>query len=266
MDGQMGFFDAAESAGETPIPIPDLPELPFSQLLQMEKEATGLYLTGHPLTPYKDHYKPLRAHRLDRVLTGVEEASDSYADGTTLRLLCLVGTLRPQTTKSGARMAYIQLEDLYGSIEAVAFPKVLAQQESLLQPGQVILVTGRLDVQEEKEPKLLIERAEPVPEQVPLGRPDTAPKPQATPQPAAKPASSSARAGLYLRLPTDKGEVYQHTHRLLQVFDGPLPVYIRFADTGKLVRTPKDWWVDPQPVLLEELKRLLGADNVVKMD
>ena len=55
-------------------------------------------------------------------------------------------------------MAYVQLEDLYGAIEAVVFPKTLAQYEALIQPGQVILVTGRLDIQEEKEPKLLMER------------------------------------------------------------------------------------------------------------
>ena len=163
MDGQVGFFDAAEAAGEAPITPPDLPELPFAQLLQMEKDATGLYLTGHPLTPYKAHYKPLRAHRLDRVLAAVEEGSDAYPDGSSIRVLCMVGTVRVQNTKAGARMAYIQLEDLYGAIEMVAFPKLLAQHEALLQPGRVVLVTGRLDVQEEKEPKLLGERVETVP-------------------------------------------------------------------------------------------------------
>ena len=69
--------------------------------------------------------------------------------------------------------------------------------------------------------------------------------------------------GLYLRLPADHGEIYRHTQRLLQVFEGPLPVYLRFADTGKLVRTPSNWWVNPPSVLIEELKRLLGEDNVV---
>ncbi|MBQ8683640.1 MAG: DNA polymerase III subunit alpha [Clostridia bacterium] len=257
MDGQVGFFDAAEAAGEAPITPPDLPELPFAQLLQMEKDATGMYLTGHPLTPYKDHYKPLKAHRLDRVLAAVEEGSDTYRDGTAIRALGMVGSVRVQNTKSGARMAYIQLEDLYGAIELVAFPKLLAQYESLLQPGQVVLVTGRLDVQEEKDPKLLGERVEPVPEQVPaLPATDTA----AAPPPEQK--APSSHPGLYLRLPTASGEVYRHTQRLLRVFEGGLPVYIRFADTGKLVRTPQDWWVDPQSILLQELRRVLGVDNV----
>ncbi len=252
LEGQVGFFDAAEAAGETPVAIPDLPELPFGERLRMEKEATGMYLSGHPLSAYKGYYKAMKLDRLNRVLTALEEEdTSSYRDGTTVQLLCLVGAVRIQMTRAGARMALVQLEDLYGSIEATVFPKQLAQYEGLLQTGQAVLIRGRLDVQEEREPKLLCERVEPIPDEPPKA----AAPPQAT--------RSAAHPGLYLRLPSDHGEVYRHTQRLLRVFEGPLPVYLRFADTGKLVRTPSDWWVNPPPVLIEELKRVLGADNVV---
>ena len=258
IEGQVGFFDTEEKAGDSPIPVPDVPELPYATLLQMEKEATGLYLTGHPLAPYKEHAKRLRTDRLDRVLTAAEENSDShYHDGATLRLLCLVSAVRTKATKNGSQMAYVQLEDMTGAIEMIAFAKLLTQSEELLRPGQVLLVQGRLDIQEEKEPKLIGERVEPVAAEFPPEVP-TAESGEQTPQ---KP--SSVPAGLYLRLPTNSGEVYCHTKRLLQVFDGPLPVIIRFADSGKLVRAPRDWWVEPQSVLLEELKSLLGNDNVV---
>lgn len=76
-------------------------------------------------------------------------------------------------------------------------------------------------------------------------------------------STPGGRAGLFLRLPAESGEIYRHAHCLLQVFEGPLPVYIRFADTGRMVRAPQSWWVDPQPILLEELTRLLGEENVV---
>lgn len=260
LEGQVGFFDAAEAAGETPVAAPDLPELPFIELLRMEKDATGMYLSGHPLTPYREYYKAMHLDRLNRVLTALEEEdTTAYRDGTAVQLLCLVGAVRTQMTKAGARMATVQLEDLYGSIEATVFPKQLAQYEGLLQTGQAVLVRGRLDVQEEREPKLLCERVEPIPAEPPQ---PTAPAGRDTSAPprAAKPA---AHPGLYLRLPADHGEIYRHTQRLLQVFEGPLPVYLRFADTGKLVRTPSNWWVNPPPVLIEELKRLLGEDNVV---
>ena len=253
LEGQVGFFDAAEAAGETPVPVPDLPELPLIDLLRMEKEATGMYLSGHPLTPYREYYRAMKLDRLNRVLSALEEEdTETYRDGTPVRLLCLVGAVRTQMTKGGARMAAVSLEDLYGSIEMVVFPKQLAQYEGLLQAGQAVLIRGRLDVQEEREPKLLCERVEPIPSELPTQTAAAAP-------PASKP---SAHPGLYLRLPTDHGELYRHTERLLKVFEGSLPVYLRFEDTGKLVRTPTGWWVDPQPVLVEELKRVLGDGNV----
>ncbi len=254
VDGQVGFFDEAEEAGDTPIPVPDVPDLPLQERLQMEKETTGMYLTGHPLTPYKEHMKRLKTDRLDRVYTALEEENDRYRDGTSIRLLCLISAIRTQNTRSGAPMAYVVLEDLYGTVELVVFPKLLAQRESLLHVGGVVLVTGRLDVQEEQTVKLLGERIEPVPEKLP------------DPPTLAQDKAPSAKAGLYLRLPTDSGQVFNHTKRLLQAFEGDLPVYIRFADTGRLVRTPRDWWVTPQSILLEELARLLGTENVARLE
>ncbi len=254
IDGQLGLFDTAEEAEEAPIAVPAVEEFPFTELLQMEKDATGMYLSGHPLTPYKEGYKALRANRLDRVLTAVEEGADSYADGSTLRLLCLVGSVRVQSTKSGARMAYIRLEDLYGSIEMIAFPKLYAQYESLLQVGQVLLVHGRLDIQEDKEPKLLGERVAAVTEDMLT----------ATPPPT--PSTRSAKAGLYLRLPSAADGSATTAQQLCKAHPGDLPVYIRFADTGKLVRAPRDWWVRTNDILLGALKDAIGDGNVAVLD
>ena len=252
MDGQVGFFDAAEAAGDVPITPPDVPEVPYAQLLQMEKEATGLYLTGHPLTPYKEHYKPLRCARIDRIVESAEEGNDRYPDGATVRVLCMVGALRVQNTKSGAKMAYAQLEDLYGGMEAVVFPKTLSQYEELLQPGKVALVTGRLDIQEEKDPKLLVERVEPVPEQAPA-------MPQAEPS---RPAAANPRAGLYLRVKNDACTEFESAYNAVKSSKGNTPVYIRFTDSGRLVKAPAEWNVTPTAALIATLKQALGKDNV----
>ena len=201
----------------------------------------------------------MRADRLDRILTALEEGGGSYADGSTVRLICLVGAVREQVTKANARMAVVQLEDLYGAIEGVAFARLLAQQDGLLQPGRVLLVQGRIDVRDDKPPQLLLERVSPVPEHPPA--PAASQSPAAPNAPAAAPAKPPHT--LFLRLPTDTGEVYRHAERLLRVFEGPCPVVIRFADSGRLVRAPQALWVDPQAILLAELRRLLGEENVV---
>ena len=255
MDGQVGFFDAAEAAGDTPITPPDVEEVSYAQLLQMEKDATGLYLTGHPLTPYKDYYKPLKCVRLDRVLAAVEEGSDTYPDGAAIRTLCMVGTVRVQPTKTGAKMAYIRVEDLYGSMEMVVFPKTLAQYEELLQAGNAVLVSGRLDIQEEEAPKLICQRVEPIPD-TPPALPQT-PAPQKAPNP---------RAGLYLRLPSEHSDEFVSAYNAVKSSHGTTPVYIRFTDSGQMVKAPADWGVTLTPSLIAALKTALGDDNVAVVE
>jgi DNA polymerase-3 subunit alpha len=153
-------------------------------------------------------------------------------------------------------MAYIRVEDLYSSIEAVVFPKTLAQYEELLQAGNAVLLTGRLDVQEEKEPKLICERVEPIPDTPPA-------MPQTTP--ATEPTRSS-RAGVYLRLPCNNNMYCESAYNVLVSSPGDTPVYIRFTDTNKLVKAPKEWSVTLNERLIAALKRELGDDNVAVME
>ena len=79
-----------------------------------------------------------------------------------------------------------------------------------------------------------------------------------------RPESSapSSKSGLYLRLPAESGKEFESAYNAVTTAPGDFPVYIRFADSGRLVRTPKEWWVTPTAPLLQELKRLLGDDNV----
>ena len=264
--GQMGFFDTPELAGEDEIPLPDVPELPYSDLLAMEKEVTGLYLSGHPLAPYAPLYKPLRAARIDRILSSLEEGG-GYADGAQVRLLGLVDGVRTQVTRSGATMAIVQFEDLYGSLELLVFPQLMARQGSLLQAGAVLVVQGRLSVREEEEPKVLCDRLEaaPDPSAPPAAKAAGGPpgKPADGPD---KPAARSPRHGLYLRLPSENHPLTKRAENLVAIFDGPEPLYIRFADTGRLVRAPQSLWVWPNDVLLDELRRVLGAENVAVVE
>lgn len=266
LDGQMGFFDTPGLEGNDEIPLPDVPELPYAELLAMEKEVAGLYLSGHPLAPYAPLYKTLRAARIDRILTSLEEGSGGYADGAQVQLLGMIGAVRTQTTKNGGVMAYVQFEDLYGAMELLVFPQILSRYGPLVQAGTVVLVQGRLSVREEEEPKLLADRFSeaPDPAAVPPARPEN-PRAAAAPPPSA-PKPRSSRHGLYLRLPSKDCPAYKRAENLLAIFEGEEPVYIRFTDTGKLVRAPRSLWIWPNAPLLEELCRVLGEENVALVD
>lgn len=218
----------------------------------MENEVAGLYLSGHPMMPYAACYQDRRISRTDRLLQEAEEQDGALVDGKTVTLAGIVGNLRETRTKTGAKMAYGRLEDLYGAIETVFFPKVYARFGALLQQDAPICLTGRLDLREDQPPQMLCERVEPL----------VLPEKSAAPAPQKPAVGSSAPRGLYLRVPGQDTPQYRQVLRLLAVFDGQEDVYIRFADTGRMVRMGEAYRTAVNPVLLSELSRLLSQENV----
>ena len=267
LDGQMGFFDTPGLEGNDEIPLPDVPELPYAELLAMEKEVAGLYLSGHPLAPYAPLYKTLRAARIDRILTSLEEGSGGYADGAQVQLLGMIGAVRTQTTKNGGVMAYVQFEDLYGAMELLVFPQTLSQLRPAGAGGDRGAGAGPAERPGRggtQAPGRSVFRGCPIRRPAPPARPEN-PRAAAAPPPSA-PKPRSSRHGLYLRLPSKDCPAYKRAENLLAIFEGEEPVYIRFTDTGKLVRAPRSLWIWPNAPLLEELCRVLGEENVALVD
>ena len=227
----------------------------------MEKEVTGLYMSGHPLQPYAVLYDQLRAARIDRILSSAEESGGEYTDGDAVTLLGMVAQIRTKTTKSNTMMAYVTLEDLYGSIEVLVFPRTLSQFAPLLQPGSVVLLNGRISVREEEDPKLLCDRIFPAPEPGKAIASSATDKPP-TDRSVSSPAVPSGKHGLYVRVPSVESAEFKRMCLVLNVFIGTEPLYIRFTDTGKLVRAPQNMCVWPHDVLLRELRLILGEKNV----
>ena len=171
-----------------------------------------------------------------------------------LRLLGIVHDVRVKQTKSGQSMAYVKLEDLFGSIELLVFPKVLAGAESVLQKGHTVSVMGRLSLREDAPPQLVCEKIEPAP------APDEIPK-----KTGDEPASprSAVKPGLYIRVPSMDSTVFRRIQLVLAVFDGEQAWYVKEQETGKTVRFSGSNGVSVNNVMLGELRRIAGADNVV---
>lgn len=284
VEGQLGFFDTPELASGEDAAIgliPALPELPYNELLAMEKEATGLYLSGHPLAPYADLYRAVQAVPIEELMSRFEEHDRRFGDGARVTLLVTLTRIRTKTTRQNTTMAYAVAEDLAGSMELVLFPRVFAQFGNLITEGTPLLITGHISVRDEEPPQLAVERiaAAPSPEQA-VQRKAAVPPASTTPsvpsEPPARTAAStqregqrntpsatpSARHGLYLRVASASDTRWKQAQATLAVFDGNEPLYVRFADTGKLMKAPADRFVDLNEVLIGELKRLLGEENV----
>ncbi len=154
--GQVSLLDML-GAGETAAPqggtLPELPEWERMQLLAAEKETLGFYITGHPLAEHRA--------QIARLATASTEDLPSLADKSTVKLAGIVTAVKEISTKSGERMAFVTLEDLVGSVEAVVFPDVYRSSMLNLAKDSAVLVKGQVDVSEETV-KLLLSEVRPL--------------------------------------------------------------------------------------------------------
>ena len=248
VEGQMGFFDAPGSAQGGEPPLEKTEDFSAADKLNMEKEVTGMYLSGHPMAAYAGLYQEGGYARMDEILQSAgERETGRYQDGQWVTLLGMVVGVRKKATKNNAQMAFVSLEDMYGAITALVFPKVLEQYGSLLYEGAVVAVQGKLSFTEDKAPELVCQS---------LGKP-------ADPVSVKAPAGKPVRPGLYLRLSSQRDPRYDKAMRYIAVFDGgATDLYLTFQDTGKLLRAPAKFRVEINRPLLRALKELLGAENV----
>lgn len=247
VEGQMGFFDTPDSqeAGEPSLDKAE--DFPSADKLSMEKEVTGMYLSGHPMAAYAGLYQSGGYARMDEILQSAGEEGGRYQDGQWVTLLGLVVGVRRKATKNNAQMAFLSVEDMYGAMTALVFPNTLEQYGSLLYEGAVVELAGKLNFTEDKAPELICNTV------------------SAPSDPAAVGVSTGkqVRPGLYLRFESEQDPHYQKAMRYAAVFDGgATELYLNFRDTGKLLRAPAHCRVEMNRPLLRALQALLGKENV----
>ncbi|MEI3405704.1 MAG: OB-fold nucleic acid binding domain-containing protein [Christensenellales bacterium] len=159
--GQMSLFGDGMLEDVTPT-LPDIPEYNLRTMLSLEKNVTGLYISGHPLGDYAKSLAALSMNtaRLSELLEGTDHGLAS--DGQRVRMGGMLTEFRQKATKAGNLMGFVTLEDLTGTIEALVFPKVLERVSTELTPDTAVILGGRLSIREEEEPKLLLDTVEPL--------------------------------------------------------------------------------------------------------
>lgn len=154
MEGQLNFFDLAPEENQNDeAEITHLEEYPLMVLLNYEKEAVGLYVSGHPLQQYEALAK---AAKLCAISSFAGEDSDAK-DGTPVRLMCMIQSIKPHKTKNGAGMAFCVVEDMSQQCEMIVFPEMYSLNVMLLRPEGIIYVKGRVS-RKDDEVKLIAEQ------------------------------------------------------------------------------------------------------------
>ncbi len=241
LEGQLGMFAMLEPE-KAKIPIPSRPELSKAELMAMEKETTGIYLSGHPMDDYRSFLRGTNV-----VPIAALTAEDSrYEDEQIVSVAGIVQSVKMKTTRNNSMMAYVTVEDDTASMEMIAFSNVLSEHGGYLKENFPVVVTGRLSQREDKDPQIVINRVRPIS--------DYSQKPPAPVQP-----DPPAGGKLYLRLPGESGKLFPKVKAILNMFPGDNTVVLYFADSG-LRRGTRAMLAGS---MLRELTNVLGKENVV---
>ncbi len=252
VDGQLGFSDlmCGSNIEEEIVPssfsYPPYEEFTADILLKYEKEVSGMYLSGHPMTKYVDLSEKLRCAKISDI---VSEGSDVYKDNDRVHILGLIGSVKKKITKNDSTMAFINFEDTHGSMEVIVFPKTLMENPAMFYEGNIVLIKGRISMREDEDTKLVCESVEPCPDGNSL--------------PAEKKPEKKKVKGLFLRFDTASSPQVECCRKLLVIFDGTVPLYYYFNDTKQYHRNPFKQGIDVNSVLLRELRKILGEHNVI---
>lgn len=235
--GQLSLFDldgGADIAAQSVLQIPNLPEVPHAQLLAMEREATGLYLSGHPL----DAFGTALA-RLPYTVAQLAEADGTgeITDESSVIVGGMLSQCKQRPTKSGNGLIGLGvLEGHSGTVELMLFPKVLQACSAQFYDENVVEITGQISIREDRANSILVDSVK---------------------------SLKDTMQTLYIRLPYMDAEQQKRVRRITHAFPGGTAMVL--YDTAKKIAkgAPKDWSVNPSESLLRMLKAEFGEENVV---
>ncbi|MDQ7092574.1 DNA polymerase III subunit alpha [Desulfosporosinus sp. PR] len=245
LSGQFSLFDFDEELDEG-ITLPQLPEFSEREILEMEREYLGLYLSGHPLSAVLSQLKPHVSSDILTCLEGEEEKKVALGG--------LITGFRQTVTKKGEMMASFVLEDLTGEIEVLVFPRVFAQFRGLGNE-QVVVVVGRYNIRDD-EKKIFAEKITRLEELKSTG--ETVMKADLN-----NAGLKVVGKRLFLRFPHDQSNLMAQVFSILERYPGEQPVYFYFDNNQKVIEGNQELWVNDGEELMKALLDVMGDGNVV---
>ncbi|MBP5166794.1 MAG: DNA polymerase III subunit alpha [Oscillospiraceae bacterium] len=254
LEGQFDLFGGDGGPGENNnIVVPDIPEFSPRELMQLEKEVTGMYLSGHPMDEYADIVRRSGAVSISSVLASFDseaETEGEYRDGQNIMIAGVISSVKTKTTKSDSLMAYVTLEDNGGSMEMLVFQRVLNECHGKLTEGSAVFASGRISVRDEKAPQLVcdsireITAAEPVDKRPGINN-------------AGKAPAGNRKKTLWVRYSSENSPEYKRLLLIKFMFEGTETIKVHFSDTKKTLAST--CWIHPS--LIKDLEETVGKEN-----
>lgn len=244
---QINFFELEGAPKENAkIVIQKSPKKPTKKdLLDMEKEMLGLYVSGHPLDEYAQNIKEnstvnakqLNTEEMENSEFNVGETRNDF-DGKEVVFCGIISHVKTLITKSGKQMMFAVIDDLYGSIELVVFPTVLMRYSNLLQVDNIVKVVGKVSVKENEMTKILVSQVEQI----------------------------KKEEKVYIKLPKDKFDLENRVIGCIKNLPfehkGITPVYLFYEGTKKVKLLNRNLWLNTSDDTIDKLKMFFGEENV----
>ena len=159
---QMSLFGDIIEESAPEVSYPNIPEWDTADLLSREKSVLGVYVSGHPFRTYAKYFADANFHC--GMLADFEEDPETkertymrIKNGDPVTMGGIVASVKRLNTKSGSAMAFATVEDLYGSVECLAFPRIFERARTFLKKDAVVTVTGKIDIEPEKLPVIIVD-------------------------------------------------------------------------------------------------------------
>jgi DNA polymerase-3 subunit alpha len=237
--GQLSLFDIAaqEDKEDYEMKLPNVGEYEKEMKLAFEKEVLGIYISGHPLEEYQDLWRKNITNTTSDFLLDEETGAAAVEDGKTVTVGGMITEKKIKYTKNEKVMAFLQLEDLVGSIEVIVFPRDYEKYSSYLAEDGKVFIRGRVSLEEEKDGKLVCEKITPF---------DEIPK------------------KLWIKLPSKEAyeEQKEKLFGILKESEGNDSVVIYVENPRAMNPLGPNWNVNANPELIERLEEVFGKGNV----
>lgn len=246
--GQLDLFGGFEGSDSGALmqkhDLPDVPEFTRQELMAMERETTGLYLSGHPMDDYRDQVKKIGAVPIGSIITDFssDEGSQTYSDNQPVTVAGVIASTRTRTTKNNSLMSYIHLEDDSGVIEMIAFQRALDTGGVYVSEGAMVIIQGKISLRDESEPQILVDSIRPISDLYELELKREKPR----------------KKQLWLKLNSTDKKAIAHVELLLTMFPGNEQLVLYFSDTKKRMAAS----CIIHEALVDELREVYGEENV----
>ncbi len=249
ISGQMdlfgGFDDDEQKATPAFIPMPNVDEFSLREIMAMEREITGLYLSGHPMDEYRDAARKIGAVPVGAIMSDFasEDGPKRFSDNQNVTVAGVVEAVKTRTTRNNSLMSYINLEDDSGAMELLAFQKALDSGGVYLKDGATLIIKGKISVRDEKDPQIMVDSIRPISDLNAVGT--SAPLPK--------------EKKLWVKLNRQNDSIMKRIELILTMFPGEQQMIIYCEKEQK--RIGAKCLIHEGLVL--ELKEMLGEDKVV---